>query len=236
LAEDSALLGQHDAAVKLGAALTLSVLLHLAVIYGIRVVPPRSSGTPSVVIQARLVKPKVVPQIQAQVVPQDAVQSVSVEQKTEPTPAPANKAPEPEQPAPPATGGVDTAQSASPITLEAPLQEDPTYYPGKQVDVHPRALQPIRPAYPDNAFKEGAQGIVILLLMIDELGVIRDVSVAEATPQGYFEESAMQAFRGKRFTPAIKGGRAVKSRVLIRVQYDLTNYKPAPPAVPESAQ
>jgi len=79
-------------------------------------------------------------------------------------------------------------------------------------------------------------GVVILLLLIDEFGVIRDISVAEANPAGYFEESAMQAFRGKPFTPAIKGGRAVKSRVLIRVQYDLTNYKRGPSPAQESAK
>jgi protein TonB len=89
------------------------------------------------------------------------------------------------------------------------------------VDVHPSPQQPVRPEYPDEAGMQGVAGNITLLLLIDERGVVREASVMEANPEGYFEESALGAFRAARFAPAQKNGRAVKSRVLIRVTYEL---------------
>ena len=60
-----------------------------------------------------------------------------------------------------------------------------------------------------------------LLLLIDETEMVREISVAEANPEGWFEESALEAFKGVRFAPAKRKGQAVKSRVLIRVTYEL---------------
>ena len=110
-------------------------------------------------------------------------------------------------------------------TLEIPLLEDPTWYPAKQVDVHPVALDPVKPEYPAEGVTRGAEGKVLLLLLIDEAGVVKEVTVAEANPEGIFEESALAAFREARFAPAQKNGRAVKSRVLIRVNYELNDRK-----------
>jgi protein TonB len=110
-------------------------------------------------------------------------------------------------------------------TLEIPLLEDPTWYPAKQVDVHPAALSLIQPGYPEKAAEQGVEGHVVLLLLIDEVGVVKEATVAEANPEGIFEESALAAFREVRFAPAQKNGRAVKSRVLIRVSYELNDRK-----------
>jgi outer membrane biosynthesis protein TonB len=43
--------------------------------------------------------------------------------------------------------------------------------------------------------------------------------LVEAEPAGYFEEEVRRAFASARFTPAFKGGRAVRSRVLVHVNY-----------------
>ena len=39
-------------------------------------------------------------------------------------------------------------------------------------------------------------GVVTLLLLIDEFGIVNEVSVVNAAPPGYFEDAAMAAFRG----------------------------------------
>jgi len=93
------------------------------------------------------------------------------------------------------------------------------------VDMHPVALSPIKPVYPEKGAELGVDGKVVLLLLIDETGVVKEVSVVEADPEGIFEESALAAFREARFAPAQKNGRAVKSRVLIRVTYELNDRK-----------
>lgn len=104
--------------------------------------------------------------------------------------------------------------------LPVAVPVDPTYYPAPQVDVHPKALDAIDPAYPEAAALAHMKGKVILLLRVDETGSVRETSVVEAEPRGYFEESALAAFRTARFTPAMKNGRPVRARVLIQVNYD----------------
>jgi protein TonB len=47
--------------------------------------------------------------------------------------------------------------------------------------------------------------------------------VEEANPPGLFDQSALDAFRNARFTPAQRHGRAVKSLVRIKVNYDLAD-------------
>jgi protein TonB len=130
----------------------------------------------------------------------------------------------PAQSAKPASPAVEPLASPLP-TIEVPLIEDPTYYPAKQVDMHPVALNLIKPAYPDKGVELGVEGKVVLLLLIDEIGVVKEVSVVEADPEEIFDESALAAFREARFAPAQKNGRAVKSRVLIRVSYELSDRK-----------
>jgi protein TonB len=127
-------------------------------------------------------------------------------------------------PAMPALPAVEQANPLLPA-LDIPLLEDPTWYPAKQVDVHPTALYPIKPGYPDKAAEQGVEGNVVLLLLIDGAGAVKEATVVEAEPEGYFEESALATFRNARFAPAQKNGRAVKSRVLIRVTYELNDRK-----------
>ena len=59
----------------------------------------------------------------------------------------------------------------------------------------------------------------MVLLLIDEFGVVNDASIVEAEPPGYFEEAALAVFRAARFSPAQKQGKPVKSRALLQVNY-----------------
>jgi protein TonB len=47
--------------------------------------------------------------------------------------------------------------------------------------------------------------------------------VEETSPPGMFDKSALDAFRNARFTPAQRHGRAVKSRMRIKVTYELAD-------------
>ena len=68
--------------------------------------------------------------------------------------------------------------------------------------------------------KKPDKGTVLLQLSIDEKGQVQNIEVLESEPPGYFEESAVKAFREAKFSPATKGGVPVKSSVKIRVKYD----------------
>ncbi|MEK6592769.1 MAG: energy transducer TonB [Pseudomonadota bacterium] len=121
-----------------------------------------------------------------------------------------------QSPGPPMAPEIPAAPASGPTLPPIP---DPVYYPARQLDVYPALLEPIRLAYPEHALRGEVSGKVTVLLLIDDNGLVNEVSVVEAEPAGYFEEAARAAFSEIRFTPARKDGRAVKSRVLISVSY-----------------
>ena len=92
------------------------------------------------------------------------------------------------------------------------------YLAARQLDVLPRPLAPPQPRYPESA--PLVPGVVVLLLLIDELGMVTDARVLSAEPPGYFEEAALEAFRGALFHPGQREGRAVKSRLPVEVSFD----------------
>ncbi len=59
-----------------------------------------------------------------------------------------------------------------------------------------------------------------LLVLIDEAGRVVGTSVTDAAPDGVFEQAAQQAVENAVFYPAQKDGRTVRSRILIKVEFD----------------
>ncbi len=104
--------------------------------------------------------------------------------------------------------------------VPVPQIEDPEYYPARLLDVLPGPLDDIALSYPESAAARDLSGTVTLLLLIDELGVVVDISVISAEPPGYFEEAAIESFRNVLFRPAQRNGRAVKSRLPVEVTFD----------------
>jgi len=97
---------------------------------------------------------------------------------------------------------------------------DATYYPARELDVYPVLTQPISLAHWAPAVREEARGEVLMRLLIDEAGVVNDVSIVQAEPAGSFEELAQAVLANARFSPARKDGRVVRSRVLISIRYN----------------
>jgi len=209
-----------DPAGRLILALAASLALHFALIFGVQVKAARQEGGAQRAMEVRVER----------VAEAENKEKFSAElpDKFAKRPAAVEEAHREEEAALPPARPVSVAAEppASPLpALEMPLLEDPTWYPAKQVDAHPVALHPIKPVYPEKGVELGVDGKVLLLLLIDEAGAVKEASVAEADPEGVFDESALAAFRNARFAPAQKNGRAVKSRVLIRVSYELNERK-----------
>ena len=101
--------------------------------------------------------------------------------------------------------------------LAAPQIPDPTYYAARDLDVYPRPLAPLGFDFPDRAGRAHAGTQVLLQLAIDEHGTVREVTVIEAAPPGEVAEMARSVVAAARFLPAMRAERAVKSRVLLRI-------------------
>jgi protein TonB len=76
------------------------------------------------------------------------------------------------------------------------------------------------PTYPTFARKMGKEGRVLLRLTIDEKGKLLSAEVMEDAGYG-FADAALEAVRQSRFRPAIRDGKAVKSRALLPVRFVL---------------
>lgn len=204
-------------------AIALSLALHFVLLVSVSVRPTGSAPNVAAAIHARLERATpepatdghpppdalLIPAETAAVAPEKVVASQPlapqprVEAETRPEPNP-----------------IDPPTSSSAIYFDLPLIRDPTYYPAKQLDVYPLPLTEIKFDYPESAAAERIDGRLLMLLLIDEFGVVNEASVVEAHPEGYFEESALSVFRATRFSPAQKQGRPVKSRVLMHVRYE----------------
>ena len=199
--------------LRLLKAAVLSFLLHLALLVGIPVNP--TGGVPQLVstITARLEPTAPASDAVAEIlatVP-DSAPAPAAENLQKPAEAKAEPRTEPARAREPA--------SSPSAGIEVPFIRDPTYYPAKQLDVYPQPLAAIRLDYPESAANAKVDGRLVVLLLIDEFGVVNEASVVESQPEGYFEDAALAVFRAARFLPAQKQGRAVKSRVMLQVKY-----------------
>jgi protein TonB len=214
------------ARLRLLVAFTLSLVLHVVLLLSVPVNP--TGGMPNVVatIYARLEPAMPEPAVNgepppdATLIPADTA-TVPAVKAVEPEPPPpqtqAETKPEP-KPEPKPKPAIPPPYSPS-GGIELPLIRDPTYYPAKQLDVYPQPLTAIKLDYPESAAAERIDGRLLMLLLIDEFGVVNEASVVEAHPEGYFEETTLSVFRATRFSPAQKQGHPVKSRVLLQVKY-----------------
>ncbi len=206
---------------RMSAAVAFSAALHVFLIYGLSLPANRDSGERVTVIQARLMSAQSAgrsPPAELSerlgtpdtfgpartAIPQPAPKPAEL--STAPTPVTVPIDPEPVVPA-----GDDAQVATIP---------DPVHYPAKDLDVYPQALQRIIPAYPDTARDAQVAGFVTLEVSIDEVGKVVRATVMDSAPNGVFEETAERALASAAFYPAQKDGRQVRSRILIKVEFD----------------
>jgi protein TonB len=146
----------------------------------------------------------------------------------------AEPGPRPEAPAAEATAAAPraaAAQAGAGSTEQPGLSlPDPRYYTTKELDVRPGILVRVEPEYPEAAARQFLSGRVVARLLINPAGVVEKVEIVGAEPPGFFEASAEKAFLAARFTPGMKGGRAVYVQLLLEVSFDS-----APPPKPTGA-
>ena len=91
---------------------------------------------------------------------------------------------------------------------------DLVFHSVSELDVFPTLLHRVSPDLPKGT---AVQGVVTLLLRINEFGKVTDTDVLDAQPEGMFEDAVTQAYRGAAFSAAQIDGRPVRSRVVLRV-------------------
>jgi protein TonB len=92
---------------------------------------------------------------------------------------------------------------------------------GQPVDRMPRVLEQVKPRYPSMAKRLNKSGVVTLRFLVDARGVPGQLTVVEAPPGGFFEESALEAVARWRFEPAKRQGRNVEAWMILPVRFVL---------------
>lgn len=131
----------------------------------------------------------------------------------------------------PSAAGPVAPTSPGPVEALAPAQPPlppatpgpglaPGWFAARDLDVLPQPLSPVVFAVPAAARAAGLSGKVELQLSIDAAGQLVDVEVLRADPRGVFEASAIAAFRAVRYSPGVKDGRTVRSRIRTVAVFD----------------
>ena len=102
------------------------------------------------------------------------------------------------------------------IVIEAPREENiviaPEALPSPDVfvprEIEPAPITPIRPEYPELARKAGIEGTVIVKILIDREGMVRDAIVVRGVGAG-LDQAAVEAIRQTRYTPAIQNNQPI---------------------------
>jgi protein TonB len=210
---------RHDevaaaAAGRIGLALLASAALHVLVIGRVEVGTPRQADA-QVSIRARLdvhSSPAARPAARVQAPGQSSPVAAAI---------PADLPPVIEQPAAGAQIDYDIPARSSleadaqPQPIKAPV--DPVYYAARELDVYPGLMEPLR-AGP--ALAATTQARVRVLALVDDTGAVTQADVFDSEPAGIFDDAALEALRAARFSPARKDGRAVRSRVLIELDFE----------------
>ena len=208
---------------RLSVAVVLSATLHLYLIYGLALQSTRGPVDQLSIINARLLFEPAVMKRSTSTAP-----AIPQFKRAPPGRPQVPLLSEPvETPAPAAQAFSAVGLSPEPEVAIASLP-DPVHYAARDLDVYPQPLNRIEPVYPQTALADEIGGSVTLLILIDESGRVTDVSVVDASPQDVFEESARRAVAAGAYSPAQKDGRPVRSRILVKFDYD-----PAASAVEE---
>lgn len=105
------------------------------------------------------------------------------------------------------------------------------WHPGRKDVLHvggdvkaPVVLAHVEPQYPEEARQARVSGIVILELLIDKTGAVREVTVLKGLPNG-LSEAAVEAVRQWMFVPATKNGEAVDVAFNLTINFRLDGPK-----------
>lgn len=128
----------------------------------------------------------------------------------------AGAVPQPAPPRPALLQAQADGHAAGRAPLDLPL---PYYFSPSELDRKPEAVGEIPLDYPAH-LPLVARSRIVLSLLIDERGEVDKVIVEANDAPPELEKLASRAFAGARFTPGLRNGAAVKSRLRVEVTFE----------------
>ncbi|MEM9081502.1 MAG: TonB family protein [Verrucomicrobiota bacterium] len=98
------------------------------------------------------------------------------------------------------------------------IADDPDAFGANDIDTPPRPTTKIPPRYPKDLLKKKIEGRVIVLVTVDERGVVANATVKETSGFRAMDKAAVNAVKRWKFKPGIKGGR--KAMMTARIPFN----------------
>jgi len=141
-------------------------------------------------------------------------------------PPPPEEAAKPEVPteiAPSDAASADATIASTALDVEAPPELPPAPKRAEfftAFDEPPQVLKQVRPEYPDMARQAELEGVVLLLVGIDEFGNVIEATVLQSIPG--LDDAALEAIYKWKFKPAKQRDVPVPVRISIPIRFTLT--------------
>ena len=96
------------------------------------------------------------------------------------------------------------------VAINIPEEDLPGYGEFVAVEVQPQVINKVSPVYPELARRAGGEGKVLVDILVDKEGKVRDVKILKPSGANVgFEEAALEAVKKWTFSPAIQNGKPV---------------------------
>ena len=89
--------------------------------------------------------------------------------------------------------------------------------------VPPQFLLRHKPMYPEQARAQHLEGVVMLLVSVDEEGHVTSASLRQGCGYAVLDRAALEAVRTWRFSPGRQGGRAIPATVEIPIRFNFAS-------------
>lgn len=126
-------------------------------------------------------------------------------------PAPSSESAASSSPASPSTGPASGAGAAPEATASS-------FVPPRS-DV--AGLDNPRPPYPTLARRRGWEGLVVLMVLVNEMGLAQSVELHQSSGHDILDQSALNTVKSWRFVPARQGGHTVPASVQVPIRFTL---------------
>jgi len=121
---------------------------------------------------------------------------------------------------------VASTQAAAPAQRDEPVRPAATsggrVYTVTEVDEKPQVLRQVLPAYPSDAQQRRIEDIIVVNALVGTTGRVEDVTVIrKSAKSSSFDAAATAAIRQYQFSPAQKGGQAVRCWFSVGIPFQL---------------
>lgn len=130
-----------------------------------------------------------------------------------PSSQPTPSQPTPPQPAPAQVNLGDSAEDVAPLTVTGDVVRPPTPDP---------RYRNLPPAYPPDAARARAEGVVQLLIHVGASGIAQAVDIAGSSGNASLDAAARRAVLRWHFTPASAGGRPVPADYQFSIRFSMS--------------